>query len=515
MSREAGGLPIPGTGISRRSAEGSMQSDARPRDRVDLLGDMPEEEFRAAAEAVVDWIARYLSDPERFPVLAQVKPGAVKNGIPPRAPEVGEGMATILRDFEEQILPGITHWNHPAFHAYFAITGSAPGILGEMLASALNVNAMVWRSSPAGTELEEVSLAWLRDLLGLPEFFEGTINDTASSSSLYAMAAAREARLPEARAHGLSGGPRGRFYASDQAHSSIDKAAITLGFGREGIRRVASDEVFRLRPDALREAIEEDLREGIRPVGMVATLGTTSTTSVDPLGEMAALAAEFDVWLHVDAAYGGPAAAVPEFRPLFSGWEKADSIVVNPHKWLFTPIDCSVLYMKNAEDLKRAFSLTPEYLRTSEEGVARNLMDYGVALGRRFRSLKLWFVLRYFGVEGIRTRIRQHVEMAREFASWVDADPHWERVAPVPFSTVVFRFAPGGSAPGDQDRWNARILDRVNETGEAFISHTVLNGRYCLRMALGNLRTRWDHLERSWNLIRDAAEQQARDRPTE
>ncbi len=482
-----------------------MQSDAGRTDRASLLGDMPEAEFRASAEAVVDWIARYLSEPERFPVLAQVKPGELKDSLPPGAPVDGESMKDILEDFEALVLPGITHWNHPAFHAYFAITGSAPGILGEMLASALNVNAMVWRSSPAGTELEEATLAWLRDLLGLPEFFDGTINDTASSSSLYAMAAAREARLPEAGTRGLSGCPRGRFYASDQAHSSIDKAAITLGFGRDGIRRVASDESFRLRPRALREAIEADLRDGIRPLGMVATLGTTSTTSVDPVGEMAALAREFGMWLHVDAAYGGPAAAVPEFRPLFSGWEKADSIVVNPHKWLFTPIDCSVLYMRDPDDLKKAFSLTPEYLRTSEEGVARNLMDYGVALGRRFRSLKLWFVLRYFGAEGIRERIRQHVEMARELASWVDEEPNWERVAPVPFSTVVFRFAPEGSGPEDQDRWNAEIMDRVNATGEAFISHTVLNGRYCLRLALGNLRTRWDHLERSWSLIREAA----------
>jgi len=482
-----------------------MESKAGRTDRAPLLGDMPEEEFRASAEAVVDWIARYLSEPERFPVLARVRPGEIKDGLPPGAPVEGEPMSAILQDFEELVLPGITHWNHPAFHAYFAITGSAPGILGEMLASALNVNAMVWRSSPAGTELEEVTLAWLRDLLGLPEVFDGTINDTASSSSLYAMAAAREAKLPEAGALGLSGCPRGRFYASDQAHSSIDKAAITLGFGREGIRRVTSDESFRLRVESLREAIEEDLRNGIRPLGMVATLGTTSTTSVDPVGEMADLAQEFDMWLHVDAAYGGPAAAVPELRPLFSGWEKADSIVVNPHKWLFTPIDCSVLYMRDPDDLKKAFSLTPEYLRTSEEGVARNLMDYGVALGRRFRSLKLWFVLRYFGAEGIRERIRQHVEMARELASWVDGDPRWERVAPVPFSTVVFRFAPEGSKPEEQDRWNAEIMDRVNATGDAFISHTVLNGRYCLRLALGNLRTRWDHLERSWNLIREAA----------
>jgi aromatic-L-amino-acid decarboxylase len=466
---------------------------------------MPGEEFRGAGEEVLDWIANYLIRPETFPVLAQVSPGEIRGRLPVRVPEAGEPMEEILRDFEDLILPGITHWNHPGFFAYFSITGSAPGVLGEMLASALNVNAMLWRSSPSATELEEVTLGWLGDLLGLPSFFEGTINDTASSSSLYALAAAREAKLPDRATDGLSGGPRCRFYASDQAHSSIDKAVMTLGFGRDGVRRTPSDGTFRLRPEALRTAIQEDLAAGIFPVGVVATLGTTSTTSVDPVGEMAEIAREFDLWLHVDAAYGGPAAAVPEFRPLFSGWERADSIVVNPHKWLFTPIDCSVLYMKDPGRLKSAFSLTPDYLKTAEEGVARNLMDYGVPLGRRFRSLKLWFVMRYFGAKGIRDRIRQHVEMARTLASWVDADAQWARVAPVPFSTVVFRFAPENTAVEDQDRWNAAIMDRVNATGEVFLSHTVLNGRHCLRIAVGNLRTRWEHLERSWELLRKAA----------
>lgn len=481
-----------------------MGLDEEKSDRPVPSGDMPEEEFRASADAVVDWIARYLETPDRFPVLARVKPGWVSSRLPGRPPEAGEPMEAILRDFEDLILPGITHWNHPAFFAYFSITGSAPGILGEMLTAALNVNAMVWRSSPAGTELEEVTLGWLRDLLGLPASFDGTINDTASSSSLYAMAAAREVKFPQASETGLSGTPRGRFYASDQAHSSIDKAAITLGFGREGLRRVESDSAFRLRPDALRAAIRADMEAGIQPLGVVATLGTTSTTSVDPVEAMAAIAEEFDLWLHVDAAYGGPAAMVPEFRPLFTGWEKADSIVVNPHKWLFTPIDCSVLFMRDPENLKRAFSLTPEYLQTSEQAVARNLMDYGVALGRRFRSLKLWFVMRYFGAEGMRERIRQHVEMARNLAAWIDAEPGWERVAPVPFSTVVFRFAPIGVPPEDVDRMNHAIMDEVNSGGEAFLSHTVLNGRYCLRIALGNLRTHWEHLERTWEILKDA-----------
>jgi aromatic-L-amino-acid decarboxylase len=258
-------------------------------------------------------------------------------------------------------------------------------------------------------------------------------------------------------------------------------------------------------PGELRRAVEEDLEAGIRPLGVVATLGTTSTTSVDPVAAIGEIAREFDLWLHVDAAYGGPAAAVPEFRPLFTGWGDADSIVVNPHKWLFTPIDCSVLYVRDPEQLRKAFSLTPEYLKTTEAAVARNLMDYGISLGRRFRSLKLWFVMRYFGAEGIRNRIRQHVEMAREVAAWVDEDPDWERVAPVPFSTVVLRFAPEGSSEEDQDRMNRAIMDRVNESGEVFLSHTVLNGRVCLRIALGNLRTRWEHLERCWDLLKEAA----------
>jgi aromatic-L-amino-acid decarboxylase len=368
---------------------------------------------------------------------------------------------------------------------------------------------MVWRSSPAGTELEEHTLDWLRDLLGLPSAFDGTINDTASSSTLYALAAAREDKLPEAWEEGLHGCPRGRFYTSEQAHSSVDKAVITLGFGREGIRKVPVDGTFRMIPAELRRMVEEDLLAGMKPLGVVPTLGTTSTTSMDPVAEVAKVAREHDLWLHVDAAYGGPAAAVPELRPLFQGWEEADSIVVNPHKWLFTPIDCSVLYMRDPDKLKKAFSLTPAYLRTAEEGQARNLMDYGVSLGRRFRSLKLWFVMRYFGARGIRDRIRVHVEMAREVARWVDEAQGWERVAPVPLSTVVLRFAPPGSDGEAQDRMNRAIMDRANETGELFLSHTVLNGRICLRLALGNLRTRWDHLERSWEILQEAASQVA------
>lgn len=473
--------------------------------KTEPLGDMPLEELRPAAREVADWVTKYLTGVGDYPVLSKVRPGEIREKLSGGVPEKGVPFSEMLRDFDEILMPGVTHWNHPGFFAYFSITGSAPGVLGEVLASALNVNAMVWRSSPVGTELEEHTLAWLRDLLGLPGVFDGTINDTASSSSLYALAAAREAKLPEASEHGLSGAPRGRFYTSDQAHSSIDKGVITLGFGRGGIRKIPTDEAFRMVPGELRRAVVEDIGAGFRPLGVAATLGTTSTTSVDPVSAIAEICREFDLWLHVDAAYGGPAAAVPEFRPLFSGWEEADSIVVNPHKWLFTPIDCSVLYVRDPDALKRAFSLTPEYLTTAEAGVARNLMDYGVSLGRRFRSLKLWFVLRYFGAEGIRARIRQHVEMSRELASWVDAASGWVRVAPVPFSTVVMRYAPEGATGEEQDQMNRAIMDRVNDSGEVFLSHTVLNGRVCIRVALGNLRTRWEHVERCWDLLEKAA----------
>jgi aromatic-L-amino-acid decarboxylase len=414
-------------------------------------------------------------------------------------------MERILADFRERIVPAVTHWNHPAFFAYFAVTGSGPGILGEMLAAGLNVNAMMWKSSPAATELEVRATDWVRQLVGLPPSFEGVINDTASSSTLYALAAAREAALPEAGEGGLTGAPPCRIYASDQAHSSIDKAVRTLGFGRAGIRRVASDGAFRMDVQALERALDEDLDAGILPVAIVATLGTTSSASVDPVRRIADLAEAHGLWVHVDAAYAGPAAALPELRPLFEGWERADSVVVNPHKWLFTPVDCSILFCRRPRMLRAAFSLTPEYLRTSEEDAARNLMDYGVSLGRRFRALNLWFVLRYFGAEGIRSRLRAHVRLASELADRVAGTEGWEMVAPASFSTLALRCAPPALAAEAQDRLNHRILERVNATGEAFLSHTVLAGRVAIRFTVGNLRTTADEVERAWALLQAAA----------
>jgi len=477
-----------------------------PRPEGASTGDLPPEAFRDLAHSVVDWMADYLAGVEHYPVLARVRPGELRAALPASAPEEAEDMAQVLQDFEELVLPGITHWNHPSFHGYFAITGSAPGILGEMLASTLNINAMVWRSSPAGTELEEHVLGWIRAFLGLPDDYFGVIHDTASSSSLVALAAARQRAYPEVRNEGLFGLPPGRIYASQEAHSSIEKAGITLGFGHQGVRKIPVDEAFRMDPVALRTAIEEDLAAGIRPVAVVATLGTTSTTSVDPVAAMARVAQDHGLWLHVDAAYAGAAASVPELRPLLAGWEEADSIVFNPHKWLFTPVDCSILYTRHPAILKQAFSLVPEYLVTPEPAEGTNLMDYGVALGRRFRALKLWFVMRAFGAEGIRERIREHVRLAREVAAWVEEVEGWELVAPVPFSTVVFRRVTPTLSPEGQDAMNMALLQAVNETGEVFLSHTRLHGRIALRLSIGNLRTERRHLERSWELLRAEAE---------
>ncbi|MDZ7779345.1 MAG: pyridoxal-dependent decarboxylase [Gemmatimonadota bacterium] len=477
-----------------------MHADGR-----DEHGDLPVAELRRFAHEVADWIADYLDTVEGLPVLSAVEPGEIRARLPDSPPEVGESMEDALRDFREIVLPGITHWNHPGFFGYFAITGSGPGILGEMLTAALNVNAMVWRSSPAATELEEVVADWLRQWLGLPAVFDGVINDTASSSTLHALAAAREVAYPEVREHGLFGLPRGRIYASDQAHSSVEKAVLTLGFGREGFAAVPADSEFRMDAEALRERVLRDVDEGVRPVAIVATLGTTSTSSIDPIRPIAEIAEEHGIWLHVDAAYGGPAAIVPELRPMFDGWERADSIVVNPHKWLFTPVDCSLLYCRRSADLVRAFSIVPEYLRSDTVDEVRNLMDYGVALGRRFRALKLWFVLRHFGWNGVVARLREHVALARDFAAWVDEAPGWERMAPVPLSTVTFRRVEAGLDGPRLDALNHRILDHVNASGRAFLTHTALDGRVALRLSIGNLRTHAEHVERVQWLLHEAA----------
>ena len=474
------------------------------------LGDMSDAEFTEQGRRAVEWVAEYLAHPERYPVLAQVSPGVIREALPGTPPRTGEPMDAIFRDVDRTILPGITHWNHPSFFAYFAITGSGPGILGELIASALNVNGMLWKTSPAATELEEVVMDWLRQMLGLPGGLFGIIMDTASVASLCAIAAAREAvRDYPFREEGMAGGPRLRLYTSEQAHFSIEKAAITLGLGQRGVRKIPVDAEFRMDAAALRRAVAEDRAAGWRPCCVVATVGTTSTTSVDPVPAIADVCEAEGMWLHVDGAYGGIAAVAPEFRWALAGCERADSIVVNPHKWLFTPIDCSAFYCRRPEVLRGALSLVPEYLRTAEaeQSGAHDLMEYGIQLGRRFRALKLWLVIRYFGWDGLAARIREHIRLGQELAHWVDADPDFERMAPTPFSTVCFRYHPRalrGQARADDelDRANAALLDAVNATGRAFLSHTRLGGKFTLRMAIGNIRTTEAHVRDAWELLR-------------
>jgi aromatic-L-amino-acid decarboxylase len=474
-------------------------------------GDMDTESFRRYGHELVEWIADYLSHSERYPVLSRVQPGEVRDALPKRAPEHGEDFDLILADFERVILPGITHWNHPGFLGYFAITGSSPGVLAEFLTAALNAQGMLWRTSPAVTELEEVALAWLRQLLGLPASFEGVIYDTASTSSLHALATARHAAVPDVRQRGLAGRPDVpplRVYCSDQAHSSIDKAVMALGLGHAGLRKISADEAYRMRADALQQAIAEDRAAGLRPIAVVATVGTTSTTSVDPVPAIADICAAEQLWLHVDAAYAGVAAMLPDRRDTLAGCDRADSLVVNPHKWLFTPFDLSAFYCRRMDTLREAFSLTPEYLKTSEAGAVRNLMDTGVQLGRRFRALKLWMILRHFGAAGIRERLATHMQLAGMFAQWVDESRDFERLAPVPFSVVCFRFHPQDRPLPEQDleALNSRLLDAVNRTGEVFLSHTKLDGRFSLRLAIGHIRTTERHVARAWELLQQHAE---------
>ncbi|SRR6266542_2181665 len=467
------------------------------------------DDFRRYGHEVIDWIADYLEAPEKWPVLPDVRPGDVAAKLPLSPPAVGEPMSAILADFRNIIVPATAHWNHPAFLAYFANTGSAEGVLGEALTAALNVNAMTWKTGPAATELELRTLDWLRQMIGLPAEFTGTITDTASSSTLYALAAARElAPQLKLREKGMAGRAdlhALRVYASEEAHSSVDKAVMTLGLGMEGLVHVPTTATLAMDPRALAKAMAADRTAGRIPLAVVASVGSTSTTAIDPVPAIATICERENVWLHVDAAYGGSAAVVPEMRYVLDGCERAHSFVVNPHKWLLTPMDCSTLYTRRPDLLRRAFHYTPEYLTGAEDHRVTNLMDYGVSLGRRFRALKLWFVLRSFGVEGIASVIREHIRIARELSRWIDEEPGFERLVDAPFSTVVFRHAPTSIAPSTLDAHNARIMERVNATREVFISHTRVRGVYALRITIGNLNTSEADVRRAWKLIKESA----------
>jgi aromatic-L-amino-acid/L-tryptophan decarboxylase len=467
---------------------------------------MNSDEFRRHGHELVDWIADYLEHSDKYPVLSRVKPRDIVNALPREAPEDPEPFDAIMRDFERVIVPGLTHWNHPGFMAYFAITGSAPGVLADFLSAALNQQAMLWRTSPAATELEEVTLGWLRKLIGLPDAFEGVIYDTASIATMHALVAAREAAVADVRAKGLAARrdvPRIAVYCSEQTHSSIDKAVIAIGLGHESLRKIPTNDRFEMRADALQEAVTRDRADGVLPIAVVPTVGTTSTTSVDPVPAIADVCERERIWMHVDAAYGGVAAMLPSHRHLLDGAERADSLVVNPHKWLFTPFDLSAFYCRRMDVVRAAFSLTPEYLQTSEAGSVRNLMDTGVQLGRRFRALKLWLILRSFGARALRAHLAEHIRLASELARWIDAEPDFERLAPVPLSVVCFRWKPREMSMSERelDAANERLIELVNQTGDIYISHTRLRGQLTIRVAIGHLRTTEQHVRRVWDLL--------------
>src|ERR1043166_6622356 len=455
------------------------------------------EDFRRAGRETVDWIAQYLSNVADMPVLAQTKPGELLDALPKSAPEKGEPFDAILRDFDRLVMPAVTQWNHPRFFAYFACTGSTPAVLGEMLAAALNTNGLHWKTSPAVAELEQRTLGWLREWIGLSEEWFGIVYDTASTSSMHAIVCAREMVDPGAR----TAGSRNDLvlYTSDQSHSSIEKGAIAVGVGQQNVRKVSSDSEFRMRADALAEMVEADKRAGKRPFCVVATVGTTSSTSIDPVPQIADIAEKHGMWLHVDCAYAGAAAVLPEQRHILAGAERAHSLVLNAHKWLLTPIDLSAFYTRRPDILRRAFSLTPDYLKTQEDPPAHNLMYYGVPRGQRFLALKLWFVMRYFGRERVEAMLRSHIQWARDFAALVDEHPKFERIAPVPLSVVCFRYK------GSNDE-NRAIMERVNASGRVFVASTVLNSKLTLRLAIGNLETRWDDVQEAWDLLQKGVE---------
>ncbi len=499
-------------------------------DEPSELGDLDPEEFRRRGHQVIDWISEYLAETRDYPVLSRARPGEVLAQLPATGPEDPVPWDETLAAIDNVLVPGMTHWNHPRFFAYFANTGSAPGILGAALATALNPNGMLWRTSPAVTELEQRVLEWVRDWLGLPTDSFGIIYDTASTSSLCAIAAARQAAKGYRREQGVAALAGGlRIYRSEQAHSSIDKAALILGLGLDSVRTVSTLGDYSMDPAALAAAIQADKDAGLVPFCVVATAGTTSSTSIDPLGDIASVCEREDLWMHVDAAYGGAVAIVPEKRQLLAGWERAQSVVVNPHKWLYTPMSCSLLYTTRPDVLREAFSLVPEYLRSdvggpSVEGQLEeandappDLMNFGIQLGRPFRAMKLWMVLNAYGRRGIVERLRAQLAMAADLADRIDEHPNFERLAPTPLGTVCFRCRPQAGAMStdgttlsdvDHDPYaelNEHLMATVNAGGAMFISHTRLRGRLVLRLSIGNLRTTRADVDLAWATLQSAA----------
>ncbi len=481
------------------------------------IGDMPTAELRAQLHQVADWIADYRENIGRLPVAPNEKPGAILARLPEQPPEEAAAFDQIMADVDRLIIPGMTHWDHPMFLGYFGWTTTGPGILGEIVAAPLSVNAMTWRTCPAATELETLVIDWLRQWMQLGREFDGVVYDTASVGVMHALAVAREEAAPATRRRGLvrAAAPVLRIYASEQAHSSAEKAAIALGIGQENVQRVPVDSAFRMDVAALREMIAQDRQQNFRPMAVIATVGTTSTASVDPIVEIAALCRENGIWLHIDGAYGAGFAILPECGALAAGWNAADSIVVNPHKTLFVPLDFSVLYVRDLERLRRVFTLVPEYLQGDTVAEQKNYMDYGIQLGRRFRALKAWIIFRSFGREGLAARLREAIRLANLFAGWIRNDSRFELAAPVSLGVVCFRFlGPTGadrethssSAAGVDplDQLNSAIVEQINASGRAYLTQTKLRGHTVMRIGLGNVLTTEEHLRSAWELLLSA-----------
>jgi len=469
-------------------------------------GDTPPEIFRKQLHQLADWIADFRESIANIRVAPDDKPGAIRAALPAQPPEQGEAFEKILADIDRLIVPGMVHWSHPMFLGYFGWTTTAPGILGEIATAPLNVNAMMWRTSPAATELETLVVDWVRQWMRLPEQFGGVVYDTASVGIMHALAVAREEVAPSTRKLGLSGRllPRFRIYASDQAHSSVEKAAIALGLGEENVQRVPTDAEFRMDVAALRAMIEHDVAEKFKPLAAVAMVGTTSAASVDPVSDIAKICREHKIWLHVDAAYGGGFAILPEYEWITKGWSDADSIVINPHKTLFVPLDFSLLYLRDLERLRRVFTLVPEYLRADAIETEKNYMDYGIQLGRRFRALKAWVIWRSLGRAGMADRLREQTRLTNLLVDWIKADKRFELAAPVVMPVVCFRFVAADKSK--IDIVNSEIVERINASGRAYLTQTKLRGRTVMRVGFGNVLTTEQHLRNFWELIRKTAE---------
>lgn len=469
---------------------------------------MRPDDFRRHGHELVDWMADYLAGVHELPVTPDVRPGDIRRRLPEAAPATGEPFEALFRDFREIVLPGMTHWNHPRWFAYFPGNNSPPSVLAEMLTAAMGAQCMSWATSPAATELEQVVMDWLRRMMGLPDGFTGVIQDTASTATLVALISARErATAGRAGARGLAdAGPPLTVYASREAHSSVDKGVQLAGYGLERLRHIPAADDHAMDAGALAAAIERDRRAGLVPACVVATIGTTSSTAIDPVAAIADLCTSHDVWLHVDAAYAGAAAIVPELRDRFAGMERADSIVVNPHKWLLTNFDCTAYFVRDVGALLRACRISPEYLRTFHDAEVVNFRDWGIQLGRRFRALKLWFVLRSYGVEGLRAIIRRHLALAAALARRVQDHPEFELAAPVPFGLVCFRWRPAGRTDEELDALNEALLAEVNGTRRVHLTHTRLAGRYVIRLVVGQRETEREDVEEAWALVTEAAE---------